>query len=89
MQNESTKAKHKAYWKKNLQVLGILLSAWFIVSYGCGILFVDELDQIKLGGFKMGFWFAQQGAIYCFIIIIAIYIYWMNKLDKRYGVDED
>ena len=89
MEDQSTKARHKEYWRKNLQVLAILLSAWFIVSYGCGILFVEELDQIKFGGFKLGFWFAQQGAIYCFIIIIAIYIWWMNKLDKRYGVDEE
>ncbi len=77
------------YWKKNLQYLGILLSIWFFVSYGCSILFVDYLNEIKIGGFKLGFWFAQQGSIYCFVVLIFIYVYSMNKLDKKFGVDED
>lgn len=76
------------YWKKNLRYLAILLSVWFIVSFGCGILFVDQLNNIKIAGFKLGFWFAQQGAIYAFVVIIYVYIYWMNKLDKEYDVDE-
>ena len=79
---------HDQYWKANLQYLAILLSIWFIVSYGCGILFVDTLNTIKIGGFKLGFWFAQQGAIYVFVILIFIYVNLMNKLDKKYGVDE-
>lgn len=78
----------KEYWKKNLKYLAILLSIWFIVSYGCGILFVDELDKIRIGGFKLGFWFAQQGSIYIFIILIFIYVKLMNKLDKDYDVED-
>lgn len=79
---------HQSYWNKNLKYLAILLSIWFLVSYGCGILFVDQLNEIRMGGFKLGFWFAQQGAIYFFIAIIFIYVYLMNKLDKAHGVDE-
>ncbi len=79
----------KEYWNKNLRYLAILLSVWFIVSYGCGILFADALNTIQIGGFKLGFWFAQQGAIYVFVILIFVYINWMNKLDKEYGVDEE
>ena len=77
------------YWKKNLRYLGILLTVWFLVSYGCGILFADALNTIKIGGFKLGFWFAQQGAIYVFVALIFIYVVWMNKLDKEYDVDEE
>lgn len=84
-----TSQSHKNYWKENIKYLVILMSIWFIVSYGFGILFVDQLNQIRLGGFKLGFWFAQQGSIYCFIILIAIYVYLMNKLDKKYGLDKD
>ena len=76
------------YWQKNLRILGVLLAIWFFVSYGCGIIFADYLNQFKLGGYKLGFWFAQQGAIYVFVIIIFIYVNRMNKLDKEYGVDE-
>ncbi len=71
------------YWKKNIRYITILLSLWFIVSFGCGILFVEQLNTIQIGGFKLGFWFAQQGSIYGFIAIIFTYIYWMNKLDKK------
>ena len=78
------KIKSEAYWKKNLKYLVILLSIWFSVSFGFGILFVDELNQIQFFGFKLGFWFAQQGSIYVFVILIFIYIYLMNKLDKIY-----
>ncbi|MCK4561890.1 MAG: DUF4212 domain-containing protein [Flavobacteriaceae bacterium] len=85
MQN---KEKMKKYWKENLQYLGILLSIWFIVSYVLGILLVNQLNSIKLGGFKLGFWFAQQGAMYVFVILIFVYVKLMNKLDKKYGVDE-
>lgn len=78
----------KNYWKKNVRYLLVLLSIWFIVSYGCGILFADALNHIQLGGFKLGFWFAQQGAIYVFVILIFVYVALMNKLDKKYDVDE-
>ena len=76
------------YWKKNLRLLLILLSIWFIVSYGCGILFAGALNTIKIGGFPLGFWFAQQGAIYVFVILIFVYVRLMNKLDKEFDVDE-
>ena len=81
-------AKMKAYWKKNVSYLVSLLTVWFIVSYGCGILFVEELNAIKIGGFKLGFWFAQQGAIYVFVALIFIYVALMNRLDKEFDVDE-
>lgn len=80
---------HKAYWRENIKYLTILMSIWFIVSFGFGILLAEPLDTIKIGGFKLGFWFAQQGSIYCFIVLIWAYIKLMNKLDKKYGLDKD
>ena len=77
------------YWQLNLLILFILLSIWFLVSFGFGIIWSEDLDQIKFGGFKLGFWFAQQGSIYFFVIIIFIYIYLMNKLDKKYKDHND
>jgi putative solute:sodium symporter small subunit len=77
--------KEKKYWKKNLKYLTILLSIWFLVSFVFGILLVEELNTIRIGGFKLGFWFAQQGAIYVFVILIFVYIRLMNKLDKKFG----
>lgn len=85
----SDKQKHAtAYWKENLRYLLILLSIWFLVSYGAGILFKDALNEIKIGGFPLGFWFAQQGSIYVFVILIFVYVRLMNKLDKKYGFDD-
>ncbi len=81
--------KATAYWKENLKYLVILLAIWFLVSYGAGILFKDALNNIRMGGFKLGFWFAQQGAIYVFVILIFVYVRLMNKLDKKYGYNED
>jgi putative solute:sodium symporter small subunit len=78
-----------AYWKKNLRYLGILLSIWFVVSYGFGILWAPWLNQFQMGGFKLGFWFAQQGSIYVFVILIFVYVYLMNRLDKEFGVNEE
>ncbi len=78
----------KQYWNTNLRYLAILLSIWFIVSYGFGIFFVDALNNIRIGGFKLGFWFAQQGSIYVFVILIFVYVHLMNKLDEKYDVDE-
>jgi putative solute:sodium symporter small subunit len=83
-----SKTDMKAYWKENLGYLAILLSIWFLVSYVFGILLVDQLNNIKLAGFKLGFWFAQQGSMYVFVILIFVYVRLMNKLDKKYGVDE-
>ena len=79
---------HKAYWKTNLKYLAILLSVWFLCSYGFGILLVDQLNQINLGGFPLGFWFAQQGSIYIFVVLIFVYVRLMNNLDKKYGFDD-
>ncbi len=79
----------KTYWKENVRYLIILLLIWFLVSYGCGILFVEQLNQVRIGGFKLGFWFAQQGAIYSFVMLIFVYVRLMNRLDKKYKVEED
>jgi len=76
--------KSKDYWRKNLKYLIILLSIWFTVSFGFGIILVDQLNTIQFFGFKLGFWFAQQGSIYVFVILIFVYIYLMNRLDKKF-----
>jgi len=78
----------KEYWNKNLKILAVLLSIWFLVSFGMGILFTEYLNGFRIGGFKLGFWFAQQGSIYTFVILIFIYVRLMNKLDKEYGIEE-
>lgn len=83
-----SKENMKAYWRENLKYLAILLSIWFLVSYVFGIFLVEQLNTIKIGGFKLGFWFAQQGSIYVFVILIIVYVKLMNALDKKYGVDE-
>ncbi len=75
--------------EKNLQTLALLLFIWFIVSFGFGILWVEELNTIRLGGFKLGFWFAQQGSIYSFVVLIFIYVIRMNALDREFKVNED
>ena len=79
--------KNNIYWKKNIRYIKILLSIWFIVSFGCGILFVEQLNTIQIGGFKLGFWFAQQGSIFGFVVIIFTYIYLMNRLDNKLNKD--
>ena len=78
----------KAYWAENISLLFKLLAVWFIVSFGFGILLVDVLNEVRFFGFKLGFWFAQQGAIYTFVALIFVYVFKMNTLDKKYGVDE-
>lgn len=80
----------RAYWRTNLRYLGILLAIWFTVSYAAGILFVDALNAFTLPGtnFPLGFWFAQQGSIYTFVLLIFVYVVLMNRLDRRFGVDE-
>ena len=77
------------YWKKNLKYLTVLLSIWFIVSYGFSIILVDLLAKIRIGGFKLGFWFSQQGSIIVFVIIIFVYVRLMNKLDRQFRVREN
>lgn len=79
----------RAYWKANLRILFILLSIWFIVSFGFGILLVDWLNQFRIYGFPLGFWFAQQGSIYIFVILIFVYVALMNRLDHKHGVYEE
>ena len=89
MENETNlKERRKAYWRANLRILAILMSIWFVVSFGCGILFVEPLNQIKLGGFKFGFWMAQQGSIYVFVALIFVYVQQMNKLDREFNFQD-
>jgi putative solute:sodium symporter small subunit len=82
-------SSREAYWKANLRLVTILLVIWFVVSYGFGILLVDVLNGIKIGGTGLGFWFAQQGSIYTFLVLIFVYAHKMNKLDQKYDVHED
>lgn len=84
----SNKPNLKTYWKRNLKCLAILLFIWFLVSFGCGILWVEQLNTFRIAGFKLGFWFAQQGSIYVFVILIFVYVWWMNRLDKDFDVEE-
>lgn len=84
-----TPDKRADYWKANLRYLLVLLLIWFVVSYGFGILLVQPLNTIHLGGYPLGFWFAQQGSIYVFVALIFIYAALMNRLDKEYEVEED
>jgi len=81
--------ENTAYWQANLKLIISLLAIWAFVSFGCGVLFVDQLNEIRFFGFKLGFWFAQQGSIYVFVILIFFYVWRMNKLDHQFGVDED
>jgi len=76
------------YWKQNLRYVFLLLSIWFLVSFGFSILFKEYLDTISVGGFKLGFWFAQQGSMYVFVVLIFIYVFLINKLDKKHGFDK-
>jgi putative solute:sodium symporter small subunit len=78
----------KEYWRRNLRLMVILLSIWFVVSFGCGILFVDQLNKIVINDFPLGFWFAQQGSIYTFVLLILAYAVLMDRLDDRFGVSE-
>jgi len=78
----------KAYWKANLKLTMILLCIWFTISYLCGIVFVEELNTIRLGGYKLGFWFAQQGSMYGFVIIIFVYARRMAKIDRKFGLHD-
>ncbi len=84
-----TPENRSAYWKANLNLLTTLLIIWFVVSYGFGILLVDVLNTIQIGGYKLGFWFAQQGSIYTFLILIFVYAVRMGQLDRKFDVHED
>lgn len=83
-----TPERRRNYWRANLRLVGVLLAIWFACSYVCGIFLKDALDTIRIGGYGLGFWFAQQGSMYVFLALIAVYAWRMNALDKRYDVHE-
>ena len=87
MSDSTTQAS--AYWKENLSIIVKIMVVWFIVSFGFGILLVDQLNAITLGGYKLGFWFAQQGSIYVFVVLIFYYAKKIEQLDEKYDVHED
>ena len=87
--SELSESQAKEYWKRNRNLMIRLMIIWFVVSFGCGILWVDTLNLIKVGGYKLGFWFAQQGAIFVFIGLIFYYVVAMARLDREFGVEED
>ena len=81
-------SQRQDYWRRNLRLMASLLTVWALVSFGAGILFVEQLNKVSFLGFPLGFWFAQQGSIIVFVILIAIYVWRMDKLDAEYGIDE-
>lgn len=81
--------RNREYWRANIRLMLSLLAVWFSVSFLAGIVFVDYLDQYRLFGYKLGFWFSQQGSIYCFVVLIFIYAWRMNAIDRKFGVDEE
>ena len=83
-----TEQQAKEYWRRNVSLMVKLMVIWFVVSFGCGILLFDFLNQFQVGGYKLGFWFAQQGSILVFLALIFFYAWRMNKLDREHGVDE-
>lgn len=80
--------KAQAYWRENISIIVKLLAVWFIFSFGCGIIFINELNTIEISGVKLGYWFAQQGSMYVFVILIFVYAKIMTNIDEKYGVDE-
>ena len=88
--NEKQQLENRAaYWRANIRLVLGLLCIWFVVSFGAGILLVDWLDQFRFFGFRLGFWFAQQGAIYTFVVLIFFYVWRMSVIDRRFGLRED
>ena len=85
----SARTPEQRYWSANLRILAVLLSFWFVVSFGLGILFVEPLNQYSLGGFPLGFWFAQQGSIFAFIALVLIYAIWIGRVERRYRAERD
>ena len=79
----------RAYWRENLTIVGVLLTVWFVVSYLLSIVFVDDLNETRIGGFRLGFWIAQQGSLFVFVALIFIYVWLMNRLDRKYGLEEE
>lgn len=86
--DEPQSEKHSAYWRENIRLLFTLLSIWFLASFGAGIIFRDWLDQFSLGGYPLGFWFAQQGSIYIFIALVFYYVFKMRQIDRKYDLDD-
>jgi len=82
------KSSDNLYWKENIRILTILLSIWFVVSFLLSVIFVDQLDSIRIGGFKLGFWMAQQGSIYVYVVLIFVYLKMMDSLDRKYHHEE-
>jgi putative solute:sodium symporter small subunit len=80
--------QRKAYWRANLKLTLTMLAIWFVISYLCGIIFVEQLNAVRIGGYKLGFWFAQQGAMYGFVIIIFVYAARMKAIDRKFGVHD-
>ena len=87
MSTES-KERNRAYWRANNRLIAALLVVWAAVSYGCGILFVKQLNEITFFGLPLGFWIAHQGSIYVFVVLIFVYAWRMDKLDKKFHLDE-
>lgn len=87
-QSDDTAENEGAYWRENIRLLCSLMAVWFVASFGCGILFRDFLDQFMLGGYPLGFWFAQQGSIYTFIALIAFYVVRMKQIERKYDLDD-
>jgi putative solute:sodium symporter small subunit len=84
----SNEERYRAYWRANVRLIGILLACWAAVSYGCGILFVEQLNRFTIGHLPLGFWFAQQGSIYLFVVLIFVYAWVMDRLDRKHGLAE-
>jgi len=84
-----TEAHAAAYWRANLRLLGMLLAIWFVASFGAGILFRDWLDQFSIGGYPLGFWFAQQGSIYIFLLLIVVYAFAIHRIEQKFDLDDD
>lgn len=87
MSQNNNKSQNSNYWKENLRLIWILMAIWFVVSFLFGIILVEPLNAIQIGGYKLGFWFAQQGSIYTFVVLIYVYTRSMTKLDRKYGLD--
>ena len=85
---DMTEARAREYWRRNLSLMFKLLAIWFAVSYGCGILLFEQLNQFQLGGYRLGFWFAQQGSIYVFVLLTFYYARKMAALDREFNVDD-
>ena len=85
---DSPQERRQAYWRENLTIMAVLLIVWFVVSYLLSIVFVDDLNKYTLGGFPLGFWIAEQGSLYVFVTLIFIYVWLMNRLDRKYGLEE-